>query len=152
MTSLQAQRRTVPAEEPLLCGERPDYADSFEIDLLPNDVRTPEQLGRDALLKAPPPLRFLITLAHRWVLGFPARQDILGFRVLHSDDDVVHLEARSGRLRGVLVGRRENARHVVLSSYVWFPRRGSRALWVLAGPVHRRVAPVLLERAARGGA
>lgn len=146
----RARPVAVPAGDPLAPASY-DYADAFAVELLPDDRRTAQQFARDCLDRSPLPLRVLLTVAHRWVLGFPrpTGERVLMFGVLAADEDLIHLEARSRRLHGVLVGRRVAPGQVVVTSYVGYPTPGlSRLLWAVVGPVHRRVAPVLLARAA----
>jgi hypothetical protein len=63
---------------------------------------------------------------------------------------VVRLEAESPLLRAVLVGRRTEDRATRLTTLLFFARPfAMRAIWTLVGPLHRRIAPYLLARAAR---
>jgi hypothetical protein len=153
-TQTQRSRRIDVAPD-LLSGEKSyDYADAFEIDLSRTDHRSPEQVFRHALRDASW-LRGLVPIVHRAVLRFrlgtqrsPDR--ILGWRVAFSGDEVIRLEAEGPLMRGVIVGRR-TATTAVLTTFLFYERAAlARAIWTAVGPVHRRVAPYLLKRAAEG--
>ena len=131
-----------------------DYADAFEIRPPAGDERTTEDWMRFGLEEAPLPLRWTILVAHRFVLGFDlaprsAPGNILGWRIVTSAPDLTHLQATSPLLRGDLVARRDDPERVTLSTYLSFNRPGpARLVWRVVGPLHRRIAPYLLERAA----
>ena len=149
--------RPVPvvAGEPLIGGDRYDYADAFEIRLPEPDARSAEQFARCALEQAPWPVRWTIRLAHRHLLRLrlgPASSPdhLLGWKIVTTQPDVIHLEAVSPLLgRGVLVGRRADPTCMVITTYVFYARPApARVVWRIAGPLHRRIAPYLLEQAA----
>jgi hypothetical protein len=149
-------RRTVVRPEPCLPDDRFDYADSFEVAIPHDDVRPPVRLARDGLEGAPAPLRALIVVAHRRILGFRLRplddrRSVLGWQVTTSTAEVAVLEATSPLMRGVIVARRDPGECVRLSTYLYHRRPVlASALWWLVGPVHRRVAPYLMVRAVTG--
>jgi hypothetical protein len=131
-----------------------DYSDCFQVETTGPDDRTAEEWARAALEGMPAALRALVLFAHRRVLRFglgplDAADHVLGWRVVSSEHDAVRLEAEGPLIRAVLVGRRTSPTVMVLRTFVHF-RRGSlsRATWFVVGPVHRRVAPYLLARAA----
>ncbi|MCU1451662.1 MAG: hypothetical protein JWP02_3832, partial [Acidimicrobiales bacterium] len=70
MTESPARARQVPvvAEEPLIGGDRYDYADAFEIRVAEEDTRSSEQFARCALEQAPWALRRTVWIVHRHVL------------------------------------------------------------------------------------
>jgi hypothetical protein len=145
----------VVADEPLIGGDRYDYADAFEIRVREPDARTAEQFARCALEQAPWPVRWTVWIAHRYLLRMrlgprSSPDHILGWKILTSQPDVIHLEAVSPLLgRGVLVLRRVDPTCVVITTYVFYTRPGpARVVWRIAGPLHRRIAPYLLEHAA----
>lgn len=137
-------------------AERPDYADSFEIRLPEPDDRTAEQWVRSGLENAPSVVRRTIRIAHRHVLGFrlgphPSAGHVLGWRIARADDDLVRLETSSALMRAAIVGRRLDPCSTRLTTLLFYERPGfARLIWAVVGPVHRRIAPLLLARAARG--
>lgn len=150
--------RRVPVDEPLLGDDRYDYADAFEIDAREADPRSAEEFARYALEQASAPMRWVIRFVHTRLLllrlaplGSP--DHVLGWEVTRSEPDVVQLEARSPLLgRGVIVGRRVSPTSTRITTFVVFARPVvRRVVWTMVGPLHRTVAPYLLERAARGG-
>jgi hypothetical protein len=151
----RARRVPVVAEEPLIGSDRYDYADAFEIRVREPDARSAEQFARCALEQAPWPVRWTIWIAHRHLLRLrlgprSSPDHVHGWKILTSQPDVIHLVAESPLLgRGVLVGRRVDPTRVVVTTYLFYMRPASaRVVWKIAGPLHRRIAPYLLERAA----
>ncbi|MDQ3985228.1 MAG: DUF2867 domain-containing protein [Actinomycetota bacterium] len=142
------------AEEPLIGSDRYDYADAFEIRMPVPDPRSAEEFGRFALEDAPSPIRWTIWIAHRYLLRFrlgprSSPDHILGWRILVSEPDVVQLEAVSPLLRGVIVGRKPEPNCSVVTTYIFYKRPvAGRVVMKIAGPIHRRIAPYLLEHAA----
>ena len=157
MTAPQARRIDVEPE-PLLGDRVFDYADAFEVDAARPDDRTAEQLARVALEQAPAAVRVLVWRVHRHVLrgqqgplGSP--EHVFGFTIVHREPDAVVLHEASPLLDAHLVIRRRLPTRVSVATFLTFHRpRVTRALWVVVGPLHRRVAPLLLERAAATGA
>ena len=155
---LKARRIALVPDEPLLGGRRYDYADAFEIELDPADPRTAEQFARCALEESGRAIRTLVSVAHRHVLRLrlapPSSPDhVLGWHIATSEPDVLQLEATSPLLgHGVIVGRRVDRNRSVIETFVFYTRsRTSRVIWAVVSPVHRRIAPYLLERAAAAG-
>lgn len=150
-----ARRLVVVPEEPLLGGDRYDYADAFEVAVHPSDSRSSEQFARAGLEGMPRLLRSVVRFAQRRVLGLrlaPASSPdhVLGWRIVTASDDVVHLESSSPLLRrAVIAGRRPAPDTATISTFVFYARPAGRLLWAVVGPVHRRVAPYLMARAAR---
>ena len=143
----------VPVAEP---GSGIDYADAFEVEVRVPDERSAEAWVRCGLEGAPAVVRRIIQIAHRRVLRFrlapPSSPDhVLGWAITESAPDVIRLEATSPILRAAIVGRRSDPTHTRLTTLLWFGRRTlARAIWVFVGPLHRRIAPYLLARAADG--
>ncbi|ULE33449.1 hypothetical protein [Mycobacterium sp. IDR2000157661] len=129
-----------------------DYADAYAISLSNQDIRSPEQMFRAALDNATWVQR-CVPVVHRHVLRLrlgpqSASGYLFGWRIVKSDADVICLEADGPVLRGVIVGRRALPASVVFTTFVVYVRRApARALWAVVGPLHRRIAPHLLERA-----
>jgi hypothetical protein len=127
-----------------------DYADAFEIELADADRRTPEQLFRAALERArsAPPL---IPLVHKHVLRFhlgplTSPDHLFGWRIVASEPDLIRLEAQGPLMRGIIIGRRVFPSTAVLTTYVIYVQRmRGRVIWALVGPLHRMIAPYLLE-------
>jgi hypothetical protein len=155
MTPGSVERVPVPIREPLIGGEAYDYADCFEVRLPEPDERSAEEFTRSALGDAPWLVRGTVSIAHRHILRLrlgprSSPHHLFGWEIRAAAHDVVHLEARSPLLgRGAIVARRPDRSRAVLTTYVFFARpRLSRAVWAVTGPLHRRVAVYLLERAA----
>lgn len=144
-----------PPHEAVEPEEQADYSDRFELSVARPDDRSAEEWARAALEGMPAALRGLVLFAHRRLLRFSlgpldAADHVLGWRVVISRHDLIRLEADGTLVRGVLVARRTSPTTSVLRTFVFFRRgRLSRVTWTLVGPIHRRVAPYLLARAAR---
>ncbi|HEX2070441.1 MAG TPA: hypothetical protein VHF90_02195 [Thermoleophilaceae bacterium] len=151
----RARRTELAAEEPLLGSDRYHYADAFEIRVDEPDERPAEQLVRSSLEQAARPVGSAIWIVHRHVVRFdlgPAGSPghVLGWRVVESEHDAIHLEADSPLLRAAIVVRRTEPTRAVLATYLFYKRPvAMRALWRLVGPLHRRIAPYLLQQGAR---
>jgi hypothetical protein len=145
-------RRTSVVEE--VAGQsRYDYADAFEATLRRGDHRTAEQVIRDGLEHAPPRLRATIVIVHRHVLRFrlgpiSSPNHVVGWRVVTSEPDVVRLETTGPLIAATLVGRRVGTTTARLTTFVRYQRPLARIVWAVVGPLHRRVAPYLMARAA----
>jgi hypothetical protein len=133
-----------------------DYTDVFEVPLVDGDVRTAEQMLRDALgdeAGAGP-----VLWIHRHILRFhlsprSAPDHLIGWRIEHSDPDALVLTTSGPLMRGELTLRREDGRRASLTTRVHYRSKGAaRAVWAVIGPLHRAVAPQLLRRAAHPGA
>ena len=153
MNAQRACRVPVPVEEPLIGSDSYDYADAFEIELREPDARSPEQLTRCALEQGPWPVRWTVWIGLRHVLRLKlgprsSPDHVFGWTILTSRPEVIHLEAVSPLLRGVLVLRRPAPTVVAVTTYVRYTRAPARFLWTVVGPLHRRVARYLLEYAA----
>lgn len=149
----RAHRCAVVTHEPRIGGARYDYADAFEIQLDQADGRLPAQLFRAAFERARW-VRWMVPIVHRYLLRFrlgtSSQPDhVLGWRIASSEADLIHLEADGPLMRGVIVARRARPTRLVLTTFVYYRRRAlARIVWTVVGPLHRRVAPYLLERAA----
>ena len=130
-----------------------DYADAFEVRAITPDERTMESLARAALEDVPLALRVVILAAHRFVLRFrlgplSSVAHVLGWRIVTSAPDCVVLEADGPLIRGVMVGRRSGPSVTVLETFVFYHQPAARPVWTVVGVLHRRIAPILLRRAA----
>jgi hypothetical protein len=153
-TRRRARRVAVASEEPLIGHDRYDYADAFEIGVPATDARSPEEFVRDALTGAARPLRVAVVLVHKHVLRLQlgpmsSPRHLFGWEIIASRPDVFHLAAVSPLLgRGALVLRRPSPTRLVFTTYLFHARPvAPRAVWSLVGPLHRWVAPYLMEKA-----
>jgi hypothetical protein len=122
------------------------------VPLRPSEDRTAEQMIRDGLEHAPPRLRATIVSVHRHVLRFrlgpvSSPNHVVGWRVVTSEPDVIRLETTGPLIAGTLVARRVGATTARLTTFVRYQRPLAR-VWAIVGPLHRRVAPYLMARAA----
>jgi hypothetical protein len=153
MSAVRVLRRPVP-EEPLAADLRADYADTFDLQVAEPDPRSAEQLARAALEQAPRLVRRVVRTAHVLVLRLrlapvSSPDHVLGWEVLVREPDAVSLAAESPLLRARIIGRRVDARTARVTTVVEHRSRLARPVWVLVGPLHRAVVPLLLRRAAR---
>ena len=114
---------------------------------------TSGRAGRTGLEEPPALLRRIILLAHRHVLGFRlgplhGNDHVLGWRIHKAEPEVIRLEASGRLLDGVIVGRRQETRTVLTTSLRYRRPLLARTVWICVGPLHRRIAPYLLDRAA----
>jgi len=145
-----AHVRRVPAPDDY---GRWDYVDAFELHG-PPDARTAAQWARAALEQAPRAVRWTILVAHRSVLRFrlgplSGPSHVLGWRVAEQTPDRIRLEAAGPLVSAVIDGQRLSASSLRLTTSLRYERPLARALWVVVGPLHRRIAPLLLRRTAR---
>jgi hypothetical protein len=149
-----ALRRVVVTPEPLVGSASYDYADAFTIQLPAADTRSPEQLFRAAVSQATSALRWGVPILHRHLLRFrlgpvASPDHIIGWQILASEPDVVHLEAVGPLIRGDIVGRRVGPTDVVFTTFVFYVRRApARVVWAIVAPLHRKTAAYLLKRTA----
>ena len=154
-SDLRLQVVRVQVDEPRLAASRAQYTDAFEARLGWSDGRTAEQWARHALEAAPLPVRLLVLVAQRRVLGLrlgphPSPEHVLGWRIVHSDPGVVHVAASSPLVDAVVVARRPERTRVVLTTAITHRRRAGAVLWAVVAPVHRAVARYLLRRTRTG--
>lgn len=151
--SHHARRCPVIAEAPPPGKSDYDYADAFEVTLPPGDGRPAEEILRAGLQDAPPALRLMIFHVHRHVLRFrlgpvSSPNHVLGWQRMMSEADVARLEASGPLIDAALVARRIGDHTARLTTFVVFRQpRAARLIFPLIGPLHRRVAPYLMERA-----
>jgi hypothetical protein len=152
MNTVRAQR-VVVTEAPPAGLRRYDYADAFEIRVRERDAHPAEHWARCALEQAPWPARWTVLIAWRFLLQFrlgprPSPHHVLGGRILVSEPDVIQLEGSGPLMRGIIVARRVAPARMRVTTFVVYKRPGARVVWTIAGPIHRRAAPYLMERAA----
>jgi hypothetical protein len=135
-------------------GGRYHYADAFQIRLETPDDRSAEEFARSALDNAPPLVRVGMVTAQRYLLGFRLGpmsdpDHIQGWKIVRREPTVVQLEVVGPLGRAVVVGQRPDPTTAVMTTYNFYRRpKMGRVLWAVAGPLHRRIAAYLMERAA----
>jgi hypothetical protein len=147
----RARRTEVATAFQLVGGIAYDYADAFEIGLSEGETRSPEQLFRDAIANTSWVRRWVPVVHHhllRFRLGPHSSADhILGWRIAGSDVEAIRLEAAGPLIRGTIVGQRTSQSSVIFTTFVSYASRTpARIVWAVVGPLHRRVAPYLMER------
>ena len=128
-----------------------DYADTFELRLSQPDTHSAEEWVRAALEQSAPAVRGVIRFVHGRVAGFALSDEpdsILGWRTVSSTRDVLHIATSGPALRADIVARRASDTTATVSTFLFYKRPRTRLLWLVIGPLHRRVAPYLLLRAA----
>lgn len=141
------------AAEPLLGGRAYDEADSFEVSLDRPNGHTAEEWVRTALDDAPAGLRLFIRRVHRDLIRFRLgpqsdANHVLGWQIVTSTPDLLHLEADGPVARGTIVARRQSPTRATLTTFVAYRHPSARLMWPFIRPVHQRVARYLLHRAA----
>jgi hypothetical protein len=131
----------------------PDYADAFEVTKSPTDRRSAEQWARDGFERLPVSTRRSVLLIHRCILGFrlgpwASSNHVFGWRIVTSEPELLHLEARSTLLSGHMVWRLHHERLVMTTFLQYEMRRTASVVWAVIGNIHRGGAPYLLELAA----
>jgi hypothetical protein len=131
-----------------------DYTDVFEAPMPPDDDRSAEQSLRDAVGDTPGAGGSVIVWIHRHILGFhlgpySSPEHIIGWTIASSDHDEVVLTARGPVMQGRLTLRRQDGQPATLTTRVYYRHNvAARAAWAVVGPVHRVIAPRLVERTA----
>ncbi|OBG28889.1 DUF2867 domain-containing protein [Mycobacterium sp. 852002-51057_SCH5723018] len=133
--------------------EPADYADVFEVPIRDGDSRSAEQAFRDALGAAPGALGGLVLWIHRHVLRFrlgpsSGRDYVIGWRIVRSGHDEIVLETGGPLMLGQLTLRRRDGRAKLVTRLQYRRKVAARTVWALVGPLHRAVAPRLMERGA----
>lgn len=141
------------SETPPSTVASPDYADAFEVMRSPTDRRSAEQWARDGFERLPVTTRRSLLLVHRWILGFSlgsraSSNHVFGWRIVTSEPELLHLQARSTLLSGHMVWRLHHERLVMTTFLQYEMRRTASVVWAVIGNVHRGGAPYLLELAA----
>jgi hypothetical protein len=142
------------SETPPSTVTSPDYADAFEVTRTPTDQRSAEQWARDGFEALPVTTRRPLLLIHRWILGFSlgpwaSPEHVLGWRIVTSEPELLHLEARSPLLSGHMVWRLHPERLVMTTFLQYEMRRSASVVWAVIGNIHRGGGPYLLNLAAR---
>ena len=155
MTPPRARRIQPP---PTQLDARADYADAFEIPIDEDDSRTAEQAFCDGVGAEPSAGGRLVLWIHRHVLRFSlgpfiSSAHVIGWKIVHSDPDQFVLSADGSLMRGQLVLSRQTDRRAVLTTQLFYRHHATaRMVWAVIGPVHRAIAPRLIEHSARRAA
>jgi hypothetical protein len=149
-TDRLSARRCEVTETP---APRSNYADAFEVTVDESDARTAEEVMRTGLSKVAPVRFSALLMAHRHMLGFrlgpaSAPDHAMGWRVVTSEPDLCRLEADGPRMAGTMVLRRVDPVTMRLTTFVRYRQPIARIIWAIAGPIHRRAAPQLMELSA----
>ena len=145
-----AVRRVAVGPEPLVAAPY-DYADAFALSLDRPDGHTAEEWVRTGLEGSGVAVRSLIRFVHGRVARFAltsAPGNVLGWEVVTSAYDVVHLRTEGPMLRAEIVARRTSPTDVGFATFLFYKHRSTSYLWAVIGPLHRRIAPHLLTSAA----
>ncbi len=131
-----------------------DYADAFE--LTPTDARTAEQWARGTLEHGPRALQSFVMFGWRFILRLRlgpigSADHIAGWPILLRTPETVVIGVESGTVGRARLTFRSAPTIVSASSDLTFERRGGRAIWSVAGLLHRRILPYLLGHAASSG-
>jgi hypothetical protein len=154
MTPPTARRIRPPAPQ---LDASADYADAFEIRTGEDDSRTTEQTFRDGLGAEPGVIGHLVLWTHRHALRFrlgpfTSSDHVIGWKVVRSDPDQFVLTTDGSLMRGRLVLSRQADRRAVLTTLLFYRHHATaRMVWAVVGPVHRALAPRLMEHSARRG-
>ncbi len=136
---------------------RADYVDVFEVPIAPGDLRTAEQTFRDAVGRRPGVSGSAVSWIHRHILRlalgpYSAPDRVIGWPIVRSDPDEFVLATGGPLMDARLTLRREDGRRATLTTGLRYRREATaRAIWAVVGPLHRAVAPRLMERSARRG-
>ncbi len=132
-----------------------DYVDVFEVPILHGDLRGAEQAFRDALGDQPGAGGSIVLWIHRHVLRFrlgpfSSPGHVIGWPIMRSDHDELVLATGGPLMCGQLTLRREDGRRASLTTRLHYRHKmAARAVWAVVGPLHRAIAPRLVQRTAR---
>jgi hypothetical protein len=137
-------------------GTGADYTDVFEVPIRQGDSRTAERALRDAVGHKPGAGGNLVSWIHRHVLRlrlgpYSSPDHIIGWLITRSDREEVVLASGGPLMRGQLTLRRHDGRATLTTRLHYRQKIAARTVWALVGPLHRVVAPRLMERGARTG-
>jgi hypothetical protein len=130
---------------------RVDYSDVVVGQADPSADRTPEQWAQVMLGGLPAPLRAMIPVVQRALLGLrlqlrPAPDRLLGWKIAERQEQRVRIEAE-GRLIAANVVVSIDEGRVSFATFVRYDNALAAVVWPVVSLLHRRVA-ILLVRAA----
>ena len=74
---------------------------------------------------------------------------MIGWKIVYSDPDQFVLSADGSLMRGQLAMSRQAERHAVLTAQLFYRHHAAaRIVWAVVGPMHRAIAPRLIEHSA----
>lgn len=134
---------------------RIDYESAFSVNADPVDGRSAEQWAR-AMYEAPPTFERLIvwygwkTLTAR--LGpYPSNDHLLGYRIGVNEGDYISFSVEWALGLACELALCLGPSTAVLATFVELNRPAAKIVWPMAVPVHERIVPRWLSRAARVG-
>jgi hypothetical protein len=131
---------------------RSDYADGFIVEGVV--ARPPEAWARRTLEDGPAALRWFVMLGWRYILGLRlargrSADHVAGWPIVRNDPGVVVLGVDSRMLGHCRLTFTADDSSATAGSNIELTKPGARALWTLAGVLHRRILPILFGHAAR---
>lgn len=134
---------------------RIDYESAFSVAADPADGRSAEQWAR-AMYESPPTAERLIVW-YGWKaltaqLGpYPSNDHVLGYRIEANERDLICFSVQwaLGLACDLVLYLAPST--AVLATFVKLKRPAARIVWPMAVPVHERIVPRWLSRAARAG-
>jgi hypothetical protein len=131
----------------------PHYAAAWEVTIADGDARSAEQWARATFEDGPQALRAFIVAGWTGGLGFrlgprPSPDHVLGWRIVTAAPDLIILSVQSALLGAAHIVLQVESSRVVLASFVRYEKRMARPIWSAVQPVHHRIVPYLLGRAA----
>jgi Protein of unknown function (DUF2867) len=148
---------TVLAERAQTGEGEADYVDVFEVPIHPGDLRSAEEAFRDGLGEQPRAHGSLVLWIHRHVLRFhlgprSSPEYVIGWRITLLEHNEMVLTTGGPLMRGQLTLRRQDDGRAVLTTRLHYRHKiAARTVWAIIGPLHRAVAPRLMERSAHRG-
>lgn len=127
------------------------YADAYELRLAEPDHHSAEEWMRTAIDQAAPWVRWIVRFVHARVLRFSLSREpnsVLGWDTVSSVPEAFHIETRGPAFRAEIVMRRGSDTTATVTTFLFHDRRSTALLWLVVGPLHRRIAPYLIARAA----
>lgn len=153
---VRAARITVPEDIRSRSGlGRIDYESAFSVAVDPADRRSAEQWAR-ATYESPPALQRLFVRCGWKALGaqlgpFPSDEHVLGYRIGTNERDRICFSVRwrLGLASELVLSTGPTS--ATLASFVELERPAARIVWPAVVPMHERIVPYWLARAARTG-
>jgi hypothetical protein len=153
--SVRARRVEVPDEiralDTLLSR---DYAAAWAAEVTDGEGCSAERWARATFEDAPHALRAFIVAGWTSFLGLrlgprDSPDHVLGWRIVTDAPELIILESqfRFGTAHNLV---RVDDSRVLLATFVRYEKRGGRTAWSVAAPLHHRIVPYLLGRAASG--
>jgi hypothetical protein len=131
----------------------PNYTAAWEVAIAEGDARSAEQLARATFEDAPRALRAFLVAG--WTVGLGLRlgprtspDHVLGWQIVTATTDLIVLSVQSALLGTAHIVLQVAGSRVVLASFVRYETRAARPVWSAVQPLHQRIVPYLLGRAA----